>query len=596
MLGRLYELGAVLEKRGVRVGVKGVYVLTIDEDGEIMSIVDKGDFETPIPFYKPNRTSGVVSGIIVDNGKYVFGLEKKLTPLVRKYRKEKGAQVALENAYEAYRRVNKEYIKDYIGKIEGAEAYAKFLDKEHDIKKHLAESGIKELDGNIVFTVVGSKGYLHEEKGFKRQEINDKTAEGMCGVTGVYGQVIDVKMNSIDRILLGRDKIDPERKRYLAPSNIGGGNTTKLLSNNVYSIESYGLKEGFNARMSRDAIDKIDVAMDYLTKTEGHSYVIDGLVISIWKKSSEAHPEFEGVFGKKSVEEEETKVKAKNEEAYRKLSRGYAEKPTYDSEEEYYIMGYSFLDGGFVPEFFYECQGEDTAKVLNNIRQHTDRLKVHGGFVSLGGMLWASKDTDLDVRKKEKKTTKSIKHLVDSILWNRPIPQEYYIKYVTNLGKKLMGYNAIDNKDILTTLVKVGTEQRKREGEDMKNTSAYQLGLMLAMGEKLQYSYIREKENRVVKRSIKAELYGFCEGMPQNGMQRVDEKVRVYLKDLGGSWMGAGYKEAVREIGELGGLPKKFTLEEKAAMMIGYYDGEAKRNPSKTEDTEKTEGEIGGEK
>jgi CRISPR-associated protein Csd1 len=258
MLRALYDLAMrekLVETPGFSQG-RVDFVISIDRTGGVLGLVPTQDdqgrpkrFEIPTI---PSRTVKVVAGVLVDNAKYVLGLQPPAEDTPSKAQEAKAS--ARASAMTAAFRANVEALA--LACDEGAAAVLGFLDDLERSKGAIfRERAAGDWSGSevLAFQLEGDEGFVHQRPAIRSKLIAAagaaEEAAGLCLVTGQRAPIArthDVKVKGL-------------------PGQQTSG--AALVTFNSPAFESHGLEQGANASVGKEASIAYATAINWLLQS-----------------------------------------------------------------------------------------------------------------------------------------------------------------------------------------------------------------------------------------------------------------------------------------------------------------------------------------
>ncbi len=239
------------------------YVLEIDTKGNPVNFqpleINQKNKIVPqmldVPEMVTGRTSSVKANFAWDNGKYIFGLDKKA---------ESGESKAAAFR-EKFREVTKGIEDEEVQAVNAFYDNKKYTDAIPLLEKYLESD--RTILGNIVIRVKGKDHFIHENAKIRKawREYYKEHSEGetiTCMITGEE----DIKCD-----------MHPVIKGV-----VGSNSFTKLVSVNAPSFENYGWKGLDNCPMGKTTVFKYATALNYMLSKYEHRLSIDKSTFVFW--------------------------------------------------------------------------------------------------------------------------------------------------------------------------------------------------------------------------------------------------------------------------------------------------------------------------
>ncbi|MEA3493563.1 MAG: type I-C CRISPR-associated protein Cas8c/Csd1 [Candidatus Margulisiibacteriota bacterium] len=346
------------------------FALLINKKGDLKDIIELREGKKPILMDVPQhakRTSGVLPYFICDNPKYILGTGKTYYEQCAKLHNDILKDVNDESAAAVLR---------YFEKWGSKQAKSNALIKAH---KDSLEKG-----GNIVFTVAGIKGYVHEKSKIKKawkkylSFAPQKGIRGQCLITGEEAELLEVH--------------DSVKGVWNAQSS-----GAAIISFNKESFESYGKKQSINAPVGKEAAFAYITTLNYMLNPASMQNIQIGDATTVFwaeKYGTEQEELFYALFNPLDVEErkglaEEAGKNAKNgrkgEKRKTRLNdprtisrmrdflgrvasgKGLKDIRWYDPDVKFYVLGLSPNAARISVRFFYT---DTFGRIVERIKQH----------------------------------------------------------------------------------------------------------------------------------------------------------------------------------------------------------------------------------
>lgn len=367
----------------------------------------------------------------------------------------------------------------------------------------------------------------------------------------------------------------------------GSGTGTNFTSTKAESDRRFDIGDSENPFfLSRESMDKHVTTIKHLANTSGHHINCDGapnLNVLFWTDNEEDNNLFlSSVEGNLPEEDNEdidpfapdvldTSI---NESKNRKAIGTYSGKTTSivdaSDSNNINIIGFTAKQGQPTVEFYYQ---KKFTEVVENSNNHNRRLTMDG---DTSGFKISPTDIIAACRKSKDENLSAItQNLYQSIIFGKP--------YDINLVKKMIERFCMDNSSLTRNqhvraamLKAYLTRNTNKEDTymdnvrlDESNTSqAYLFGRWFATFERLQHA---ANGTNTVRRMLND-----AKTAPKRTMTRHLFKLQnAYLNSLNPG-LRFTYDEQLANIGEkMGVLPDKFTLDQEAEFILGYYQQKA---------------------
>ena len=282
------------------------WILELDKAGNFKGIIDVSD-EGDIFLYSKNlvgRSGRAVRPLVVgDKAKYIFG---RLDSEDLSNREEKLKNSFYELLYDCYRETDDKNIKAIIDFLDENKFYELNITEEVDINDWL----LFRIDGESPLESQVIQKYWQSRQNEVAKDRTDMISE--CMICGEYNAIAD------------------RHTEKLKLSRIGGhGRGNPLISANVESFESYGLKESRIAPVCYDCATNYGRAANYLLDKKSNNIKIGDLIYLFWTKENQEF-NISSLFDDPQPEEVSTYI-----------SSFYKGVPTDIKSDEFYVLALS---------------------------------------------------------------------------------------------------------------------------------------------------------------------------------------------------------------------------------------------------------------
>lgn len=377
----------------------------------------------------------------------------------------------------------------------------------------------------------------------------------------------------------------------------GGGATEKLVSFNVASSESYGHTRGENAQISVQAAEKYGKALDYLLQSEWNHWSQGDLTVVYWtREERELCGKLVGYAALNKGMEEDDEMDAVSLSAWlQNLKRGKAlnyKGKTISYDNPFYLLGLSPNAARLSVRFFYEMSFGD---FLWNVREHQERASI----LPLGNAedrpkappLWAlllAADPPGSGKNKVVKSGLAAK-VLQAVWRNAPYPYAWYQMLLLRVHAE----EDKDAKDGSRPIVKVswprvaalkavlmknfGREELKMSLQDELEDTAYLLGRIFAVREKIQEDAAQRPDGASVKATMKATYFDAAGTMPERSFSLLDRLTNHHLQKMANDKQKASWyfrdKKLLEDLSARlpARIPKRLNPEEQGMFIVGYY-------------------------
>lgn len=554
--------------------------LDLSEEGELLGVTPLKKMEergkknawVPQKIRVPQmltRSSGTVSNFLCDNTSYLLGVDKKGKP--------ERAKECFECAKEKHLEILKEVDSP---SAKAVKAYFDSWQPELTLENTILEPYLEEMmaGANLIFSVNG--GYVQEDKEVQTaweayREQDEQEMEGVCLVTGQRTSIARIHANI---------------KGLQGAQSSGAA----LVSFNAPSFESYGKTQSYNAPVGNYAVYAYTTALNYLLRDRRRMAYIGDTAVVYWAESGE--DEYRDVFAAVSdpITDNQELVHGvfKNLELGKAVDADSVEREL-NPNQKFYILGIGPNAARIAVRFFYV---DTFGNILKHIKEHYDRMEIvrpaTDSLEYLG--VWRMLQETVNQKSKDKKPAGNLTaEVYRSIITGGRYPNALY--------EAVLGRIRSDQDDDERRIYKVtrgkaaiikafllrNTNHEKEDltvavNENSENT-AYVLGREFAVLEEIQ-----EKANPGINATIKDRYFnGACATpaiifpilfrLKNSHIRKLESKgIRIYYETMLTELQGK------LKIGEDGSAyPKRLSLEEQGAFVLGYYHQTQKRYEKK---------------
>ena len=526
------------------------------------------------------RSSGVKANFLCDNSSYIFGIDNKGNP----ERSKKCFEAAKELHQKILQNCHSETAQAILN-------FFNFWNPEKALENPFVARNEEDIlsASNFIFQVNGRDAMEDEaicEAWRIYQEGNDKdestAAMGRCLVTGKSDQKIAILHNKIKGVVGAQSS---------------GAN---LVSFNAQSFCSYGYddEQGKNAPVGEHAASAYVKALNYLLADSLHRKIMGDTTIVYWAEHAQSEYQdcLSALFGDNNVMDNLT-LNA----VMQKMREG---KPAalddieISPNEPFYILGLAPNASRISVRFFW---GNTFGQTMRNLMAHQDRMKMDGPEWESGNIpLWRTLKETANPHSQDAASSPLISgSLIRAVLSDDKYPEAVYQNIMMRIfsGKdedadsgKLAIYkiNYVKAAFIKAYLLKNGS--RKWEGiiqmavnKETKEIS-YVLGRLFSVLENIQ-----EKANPGINATIKDRYFNSACATPavtfpvllklsNAHLRKLDQGQAIYYSKMLQALMD---KIDMPDIGTP--FPKRLSLEEQGAFVLGYYQETQARYTKKEE-------------
>lgn len=565
------------------------FALNLSESGELLDLLDlreQGKKPTPVFMHVPRcvkRSSNVAANFMCDNSGYVLGADGKGKP--------KRAQ----EKFSAFRCLQEGVLHGL--QDAGALAVLAFLrswnssQPTHPVLEPLWDDLTAE--GNIVFKLNGSPGYVHERpvvrEAWARFNSDESQAEeGQCLVTGQWGPIA---------------RLHDDIKGVAGAQQKGAA----LVSFNLEASKSYGKEQNFNAPVSKAAAFGYVTSLNYLLRSEKHRLRIGDTTTVFWAERSAGLEEdmlaelLAPSMGNQAKDEDETPTLRRDPEATRLvhdvLVRVAEGRPVLEGmtgvnpDVRFCILGLSPNNARLSVRFWHV---DSFGALVERIGRHYSDMAIDRPDWESGVFpIWRVIKETAPRKKGEKKGARStyagngIKKaapqagkkafsllagaLTRSILLGTPYPQGLYTAMLGRIraDQEVNPIRAATVKACLVRRARVYGYTANEEAitmslnEERKET-AYLLGRLFALLEKAQ-----EDATPTLNTTIRDRYFGGASATPRSVFPLLLRLAQHHIAKA--QYGGVVDKRIESVLSDVGDFPAHLNLEEQGTFILGYY-------------------------
>lgn len=588
MLEALVHLYETLRKQGKVEGegwsnAKVTHALCLDQAGQLTGLlslqqtVQRGKKKILVPSslsvpQQQTRSSNVAPHFLCDNTSYFLGADTK------------GKPKRTRECFESAKALHHALLDDCPSP--SAKAILKFFDQwqPETAKTHpklMLEWDALMAAGNLVFWVDGESALDDPEiqAAWDRHESASESANlphGQCLVTGKKDQPIAI--------------IHPSFKGVRGAQSSGA----PLVSFNEPSSESYGRdkSKGLNAPVSEYAAFAYGTALKYLLDDRDHCEQIGDMTVVFWAEDAEP---FYREFFQRGVNGDSKNVK---NEVLKKGLEAIGNGKSFDlsgvpvnPETPFYVFGLAPNAGRLSVRFFWKSR---FGTMIQNLLAHQKRMEIVQPYQDTPQMISVWRLLQQIVNPKAKNKTPSpllSGELLRSIITGSRYPEALF----QNMMLRIFAGNDERNESGVLQYPKIGYERaafikayllrnstKTWEGQiqmtvnDNCKEISYVLGRLFSILENIQLDAYR-KENRTLNTTIKDRYFNSACATPasvfptllklsNSHLGKLDEGMRIH------SVTKLEHVLSLITMPDTGTpLPKRLSLEEQGAFVLGYY-------------------------
>ena len=555
------------------------FALVIGRDGRLVDAIDLRQRDEKSKKLVPDlrdvpqplkRTSGVAANLFWDKASYVLGLTAPDSKASEAERAKRAKRTAAEHAtfVEAHLRLLKD-VED-----EALSAFRAFLqtwrpDAEHELVVRNPDL----LEGNLVFSIEGSNGWLHERPAvlalLGRRGGGDE-AGALCLVSGETAPIA---------------RLHPSIKGVWGAQTAGAS----IVSFNIDAFESYGKKQGANAPVSQLAADAYGRALNaLLAKGSRRRVQIADTSTVFW---AERDAPFEDAFMGMSFDDSDdapfgaqldSNTAARIRDVVEQLGRGrpLAEAaPELDPNVHYHVLGLAPNAARISIRFWFT----DTLGVLaERFRQHWLDLRLEPTRAARSPKLKRLLLETAVERKPENVPKRLAGEVTRAVLTGAHYPRSLLVTVIMRMradGHRFPQADRLRCAMIKAVLVRAARIEKNEQEDryvslDLDNTDpAYRLGRLFAVLEAVQ----RRALGGEVGSTVRDKYYGSASATPNAVFPLLIKHSNFHLsairKDPKNKGLDRWFESRIGEIMSVmpPGFPKSFPIDAQGRFAIGYY-------------------------
>lgn len=550
------------------------FALVIGKDGRLVEAIDLREQDEKSKKLLPSlcdvpqpvkRTSGVAANLLWDKSSYVLGMSAPDPKASASDQAKRTKRTAAEHAafVEAHRALL-EGVTD-----EALSAFRQFIenwvpDPEHPVVVDNPDL----LDGNLVFSVAGIPGWLHERPGalaLLAAQRGGQQAGALCLVSGEIAPIA---------------RLHPSIKGVWGAQSSGAS----IVSFNIDAFESYGKKQGANAPVSQDAADAYGRALNALLAKDSRRRVqiADTSTVFWAERDAPVEDAFMGMLFEDSEETPEggqldANATAKVRAVVEQLGQGRALEevaPGIDPDVRYYVLGLAPNAARISIRFWFT----DTLGVLaERFRQHWLDLRIEPSPFKRPPALWRLL-REIAVEKKMENVPKQVAgEVTRAILSGGAYPRSLLANVIMRIRAdgEVNGARAAIAKAVL---VRLGRIERNEQEDHFVSLNidnpdpAYRLGRLFAVLEGAQIA----AQGRGLNATIRDKYYAAASATPASVFPLLLRTVNHHLSSLRKEGKGGLAFMLERRTGEIlsalgDQFPRSFPIDAQGRFAIGYY-------------------------
>jgi len=530
------------------------FALLIDPEGQLVQVQDIRDLSgkkpRPIELILPEaiiRTAGIASNFMWDNTSYVLGADSKNKP-------NRSLQ-----SFDAFRQLHHK-VGDSL-RDDGMKSVLKFLDSWNPSKAQKLPDWEEIAGANLVFRLVGERGFVHERATIKQawlaymqEESSDQKMD--CLISGEHTPIASLHA-----------KIKGVRDAQSTGAAI--------VSFNLDAFCSYAKEQNYNAPIGKPAAFAYTTALNHLLRYESRQKLQIGDATTVfWTERASPVEDF---MGNILDPREDVSVSAADQqrllEYLKAVRKGHRPAEIQDDSVRFFILGLAPNASRLAVRFWYA----DTVKAVNeHIGRHFADLSLIREYDNQPEFpgIWALLiETARRHRRGEKAIDGDMNPLLAgaflrSILEGRAYPNLLLSALIGRIRAD-GAVNYFRVALIKAVLVRNYRHQEVTMALNEDSTSVpYRLGRLFSVLEKAQEEAIPD-----ANATIKDRFFGSASATPSIVFPQLIRLVQHHLAKLES---GRIYKEQLIQsilegIDVEQGFPRHLSLEEQGLFALGYY-------------------------
>ncbi len=550
------------------------FALVIGKDGQLVDAIDLRQRDEKSKKLVPDlrdvpqpvkRTSGVAANLFWDKAPYVLGLTAPDAKASEAERVKRTKRTAAEHAA---------FVEAHLKLLGGIEdealsAFRAFLqtwrpDAEHEVIARNPDL----LEGNLVFSIEGSNGWLHERPAVLALLAGQGGGEERGARCLVSGETAPIA------------RLHPSIKGVWGAQSSGAS----IVSFNIDAFESYGKKQGANAPVSQAAADAYGRGLNALLAKGSRRRVQIADTSTVFWAEREAPVEdaFMGMLFEDSEEapagpQLDANAAAKIRAVVEQLGQGRAldeVDPGIDPAVRYHVLGLAPNAARISIRFWFT----DTLGVLaERFRQHWLDLRIEPSPFRRPPALWRLL-RETAVEKKMENVPKQVAgEVTRAILSGGAYPRSLLANVILRIRAdgEVNGVRAAMAKAVLVRLGRIERNEREDHFVSLNtdNTDpAYRLGRLFAVLEGVQIA----AQGRGLNATIRDKYYAAASATPASVFPLLLRTVNHHLSSLrkaGKSGLAFMFEKRAGDIlSALGDtFPRSFPIDAQGRFAIGYY-------------------------
>lgn len=534
------------------------FLITVDREGDPVAFTDLREYDgknyKSKEFYLPNigkqstkhSNSGKDANLLWDHDGFVFGLGGK-------------GNLRLQSMIDA--------IDDFLpsSSSDDIQAVKKFLEKGQKDKKHFSFAlehedykDFLQIDrSKISFALKDSQYpmvFLHPDVEKALPNYDSEEGElGICLVTGENDQILDPTHPVI--------------------KNVMGAQTTgaSIVSFNCAAFESYGLKQSFNAPVSKRVTEKYTKALNRLLVEEKHRIRLAGSTIVFWSQKESSFEDDFAAFFEESPKDDPSKNIEKIKSLFDAVHSGAFVRE--ELSNKFYVLGLAPNSARLSIRFFTQ---DNVADFAHNItRYFSDFEIVKSNLEPEYYSIWRILVSIAVLGKSENIPPNIAGEFFQSILSGTPYPASLYQACL----RRIKADTAERVKPVRVALLKAYLNRyhsyyRNKNFKEVeialdKNQESigYQLGRLFAVLEKIQ-----EEANPGLNATIADRYYSAASSTPVSVFATLLRLKVHHLSKLENKGRVVNLEKMLGEIMQkINEFPAHLNMVEQGMFSIGYY-------------------------
>ena len=565
------------------------HVLILSTEGHLVDVINHEDSSGKVPQPKQmavprpeKRTSGIQPNFLWDKSAYVLGVQ--INP--DKKTSEETPWFESLKTFEAFKQSHIKALRE--SNDEGLSALSKFLHQWQPADIEKSPCNLDMLHTNMAFQLDGDACYLHDRSAAKK----------------LWAQSLDDPSTSIKSNCLVKGKREQIARLHPAIKGVYGGQSSggSIVSFNAESYESYGKSQGENAPVSELAAFKYTTALNYLLRRgNGHCLSVGDTSMVFWAEAADQIQarKAEQLF-MQSVNPSDDSEVAQLKPVIEQMAKGLPLRevaPDIDPDTHFYLLGLAPNAARISIRYWLDTT---FGVVATHIAEHfTDLLLDPLPWQQLPS-IWRLLIEIVPYRSGQKANSRDIPphlagEMMRSVLTGDRYPHSLLAQLVLRIRTdghisplRVAMIKAVLHRDYRKRLT---TEEIPMSLDEENDSTAYQLGRLFAVLERIQSSAIKGANATITDR-----YFGSASTVPYSVFPRLLAGSKNHLSKIRKKMPGYAVildKDSTAIISKLPvSFPKHFSIENQGRFTIGYYHQREKYFTSSKSDSQQASTET----